>query len=266
MRRASVALAAVLLGPVSAAGSPTGRLSPAQLIKRIGFAQRPGARLPLDVPFTASDGRTVTLRGLLAGKPAILAPVYYECPMLCTLTLNGLVRCLRVLSLLPGRDFQVIAFSINPLETPGLARAKKETYLAIYRRPGTEGGWHFLVGRQASIDALAGAAGFKYVYDPASKQYAHAPGLIFVTPAGVVSRYMPGVEFDPEAVRLSIIDASAGRLGTIVDKAFLLCYCYDPATGRYNFVIMRALRILGILTIAGLAGGVAWLLRGERAA
>lgn len=256
-------VATILLALLPAQAASSGLRSPAELLTKVGFDQRPGAAMPLDVPLIDDQGAPTSLGRMLRGKPAVLAFVYYRCPMLCTLTLNGLVRALRVIALAPGRDFSVIALSIDPWETPGLAREKKRAYLDAYQRPQSADGWHFLVARRPAIDALAGAAGFNYVYDAPSKQYAHAPGLIVLTPQGRVSQYLPGIEFDAKALRLALVQASAGRLGTIVDRAILLCYQYDPATGRYSLAILQTLRLLGALTILVIAGGVAWLLRAD---
>ena len=185
-------------------------------------------------------------------RPVILLFVYYECPMLCTLELNGLLRNLRALTMTAGNEFDVVTVSIDPTETPALARVKKAGYLKKYGRPGSEPGWHFLTGTDPNVRRLADTVGFKYVYDPKSKQYAHPAGLVVVTPGGRLARYIYGVDFPANNLRWSLIEASAGKIGTPVDRLLLMCFHYDPSTGRYNFAVMSAVRASGVLTVVSL--------------
>jgi protein SCO1/2 len=222
------------------------------LLRKVAFAQNLDAQLPLDTPLVDESGRGVKVGDYFGKRPVILLFVYYECPMLCTLELNGLLRNLRALTMTAGREFEVVAVSIDPTETPSLARAKKAGYMKRYGRPGAEGGWHFLTGTDANVRRLADTVGFKYVYDPKSRQYAHPAGLVVVTPGGRLARYIYGVDFPANNLRWSLIDASAGKVGTPVDRLLLMCFHYDPSTGRYNFAVMSAVRLFGVATVAGL--------------
>jgi protein SCO1/2 len=229
-------------------GGPPAAEKPA-ILREVGIDQRLDERVPLDLPFRDEDGRDVRLGDYFGERPVLLALVYYECPMLCTQVLNGLVSALTVLSLSAGREFDVVAVSFDPAEGPGLAMAKKRSYLQRYERPGTEAGWHFLTGEQASIERLTRAVGFRYAYDRKRDQFAHGAAITVLTPSGVISRYFYGIEYAPRDVRLGIVEASANRVGSIADQILLLCYHYDPSTGRYGFVALTLVRIGGILTV-----------------
>jgi protein SCO1/2 len=231
---------------------PPPRNPSAGLLRAVRFDQNLDARVPLDLPFRDESGTAVRLGDLFRGRPVILTLVYFECPMLCTVELNALVRSLRPLALDVGRQFDIITVSINPAETPALAARKKAGYLARYGRAGAEPGWHFLTGDQASIAALTRAAGFHYAYDPASGQYAHPAGIVILTPGGKIARYFYGVDFPARDLRLGLIEASAGTIGSPVDHLLLYCFHYDPATGKYNVVVMGALRVFGLATVAAL--------------
>ncbi len=199
-------------------------------------------------------------------RPVILALVYYECPMLCTQVLNGLVSSLGILSFDAGREFDVVAVSFNPKEGPGLASQKKAAYLERYNRPQTANGWHFLTGTQASIDALTKAVGFRYAYDERIGQYAHGAGIELLTPQGVLAKYFYGIEFSTRDIRLGLIEASNERIGTPIDDVLLLCYHYDPATGAYGAAVLRLVRAGGIATVLAFAVFLTVSLRRERAA
>jgi protein SCO1/2 len=254
----AIAVSAAVAAPSaasSAATSPAPIAGPAgddrpKILKEVGIDQKLGAAVPLDLAFKDETGRDVRLRDYFGSKPVILTLNYYECPMLCTLTLNGLVSALRAVILEPGKDFNIVTVSINPKEGPALAKAKKESYVRTYAHEGADGAWHFLTGEQKSIEALAGAVGFRYTYDAEAGQYAHAAGIIVLTPDGHVSRYFYGVEFIPRDVRLGLVDASAGKIGTITDAILLFCYHYDPSTGKYTGAALTAMRLGGIVTIA----------------
>jgi len=232
------------------------------LLRKVAFAQNLNAQLPLDTPLVDESGRGVKIGDYFGKKPVILLFVYFECPMLCTLELNGLLRNLKVLSMTAGKEFEVVAVSIDPTETPALARAKKAGYLKRYGRPGAENGWHFLTGTGPDVRRLADTVGFRYVYDPRSKQYAHPAGLVVATPGGRLARYIYGVDFPASNLRWSLLDASAGKVGSPVDRLLLMCFHYDPSTGRYNFAVMTAVRAGGVATVAGL--GAFMLLTGRR--
>jgi protein SCO1/2 len=194
----------------------------------------------------------------------VLSVVYYECPMLCTLTLNGLVSALATLSFDVGREFEVVTVSFDPREGPELARAKKAAYLRRYERPGAAEGWHFLTGDEEALRAVTSSIGFRYAWDERTKQFAHPAGLVVLTPEGRISRYLYGVEYAPKDLRLALVESAAGRIGGAVDQVLLFCYEYDPETGRYGAVIMRLVRLGGVLTLAGLAGLIFVLRRSER--
>jgi protein SCO1 len=258
-------------GPASAQGfyrqtepTPASNDRP-DIIKDIDFEQRLDAQLPLEATFRDETGRTVQLHEYFHhDKPIVLALVYYECPMLCTQVLNGMVTSLKVLRATAGRDFDVVAISFNPKETAQLAFDKKRAYTDVYGRPGTEAGFHFLTGDPESIEKVTNAVGFKYKYDPRIQQYAHAAGLTVLTPEGRVSRYFYGIEFAPRDVQFGLMDASKLKIGTLTEKVTFLCYHYDPATGKYGLVVTRLIQAAGLLTIAAM--GAFWfvMLRRER--
>ena len=230
-------------------------------LQGIGIDQRLGAKVPLDLEFRDETGRAVRLQDYFADKPVILTLNYYQCPMLCTLVLNGLVSSLRTLNFSAGNEFTIVTVSINPRETPALAASKKASYLHDYGRPGAGAGWHFLTGDEAPIARLAEAAGFHYRYDPVSHQYAHAAGIMILTRDGRLARYFYGVEFAPRDLRLGLIEASEGKIGTLADQLLLFCFHYDPATGKYGTVALDFMRAAGVLTIVGLGLLIFMMLR-----
>jgi protein SCO1/2 len=224
------------------------------ILKQVDVTQRLDAPLPLDLTFRDEAGRTVALRDLFRkDRPVIIAPVYYECPMLCTQTLNSLTTALGVIKLNPGTDFEVVAVSFDPKEPFGLARDKKAAYMAKYKRPGTEGGFHFLTGDDTSVAPLMAALGFKYQYDPAIDQYAHAAMIAVITPDGHVSKYFMGIDFSARDLRFALVDASQGHIGSAVERALITwCYHYDPSTGTYGLLTIRLVQAGGIATVAGM--------------
>jgi protein SCO1/2 len=242
--------------------APPPRPATPGVLQEIGFDQKLGDQLPLDATFTDEAGRSVRIGDYFGKKPVVLSFAYYECPMLCTLSLNGLAGALEALSFVPGQEFEVLTVSFDPSETPALAAAKKKNYLARYSRSGAHAGWHFLTGTQASIEALTRAAGFRYVWDEASKQWAHPAGLLVATPEGRISHYLYGVEYAPKDLRLALVDAAGGGIGNAVDQVLLYCYQYDPQAGRYSASILNLVRIGGALTLLGLA---AFILTASRA-
>ncbi|HUH11803.1 MAG TPA: SCO family protein [Longimicrobiales bacterium] len=233
-------------------------------LREVGFDQRLGESLPLDVELRDENGRAVTLATYFKDRPVVLSVVYYECPMLCTLTLNGLVSALATLSFDVGREFEVVTVSFDPREGPELARAKKAAYLRRYERPGAAEGWHFLTGDEEALRAVTSSIGFRYAWDERTQQFAHPAGLVVLTPEGRISRYIYGVEYAPKDLRLALVESAAGRIGSAVDQVLLFCYEYDPETGRYGAVIMRLVRLGGVLTLAGLGGLIFVLRRSER--
>lgn len=243
------------------APAPSGQAS---ILAGVGFDQRLDVPLPLDLAFRDERGERVTLDEYFFERPVVLALVYYQCPMLCTQVLNGLTQSLAALEFDAGEEFDVLVVSFDPTETPDLAASKKAAYLRRYDRPGAEAGWHFLTGDRASIERLTETVGFRYRYDERSKQYAHASGAIVLTPEGRTSRYFYGIDFPTRDLRLGLVEASAGRIGSPVDQILLLCFHYDPATGRYGLAIHRVMRVACAVTVLGLAGFIALSLRRER--
>jgi protein SCO1/2 len=227
----------------------------------VGLDQRLGESVPLDLPFRDEAGQSVTLGRYFQGKPVVLVLAYYRCPMLCTQVLNGLVAAMRPLPFELGQDYQVVTVSFDPREGPELAAAKKASYRDSYGRPGVDEGWHFLTGDQPAIDRLARAVGFRYVYDPKQGQFAHASGVMVLTPQGRLVRYFYGINYPPRDLRLGLVEASEGRVGSPVDQLLLLCYHYDPATGTYSAAAMTFVRLGGLATV--LALGI-FLVRGWR--
>jgi protein SCO1/2 len=260
-----------LLLPAAASaqyGEPPPRPDPnvrTGILKNVGIDQRIGQQLPLDVTFHDETGRDVRLRAFFRDKPVVLALAYYDCPMLCTQVLNGMTGSLKTLSLDAGRDFDVVVVSIDPRDSHEMAAAKKDTYVRSYGRPQTAGGWHFLTGAETSIAPLAAALGFHYAYDANLQQYAHGAAIYVVTPKGIVSRYLLGIDFAPRDLRLSLVEASDNRLGSAVDQVLLLCYHYDPSTGRYSTAVLDSIRVGFILTVGAFLTFVFVSLRRERA-
>ena len=238
--------------------------SPAEVIQQVAFEQRINQPLPLQLTFRDEASRPVALGDYFGRRPVVLALVYYECPMLCTYVLDGLVRTLRPLSFNPGQDFDIVVVSFNPRETPALAAAKKENYLKSYGRPGTANGWHFLTGEAESIRGLTEAVGFRYLYDAGTAQYAHASGLVVVTPQGKLFRYFYGIDYPPRDLRLALVEASANKLGTVSDQLLLFCYHYDPTTGKYGLLITRVLQTLCLSTVFVLGVFLVRMFRRER--
>ena len=205
-------------------------------------------QLPLDCRSGTKPGESVKLGDYFGSKPVVLAFVYYECPMLCTQVLNGLVSALRVLDQTVGKEFDVVAISFDPRETPVMAAAKKAVYLDPYKRPSAEQGWHFLTGDEAAIRRADQGRRVQYVWDEATQQFAHASGIIVATPDGRLSRYFFGIEYPPRDLKFALMESSAGKIGSVVDQVLLYCYHYDPATGNYSFVAMNAVRLGGAVT------------------
>jgi protein SCO1/2 len=235
-----------------------------QALREIGFDQNIDQRVPLDATFRNEAGATVRLGDYFGVRPVVLVFAYYDCPMLCTQVINGLSSALGVMSLNPGRDFEIVTVSFNPHDTPASATAKKAVYLERYHRPGAAEGWHFLTGDQAQIDRLTKAAGFRYAWDAETKQFAHPSGVIVLTPDGRLSKYLFGIEYGPRDLRLGIVEASEGKVGTPVDALLLYCYHYDPMTGRYGLAIMRAIRMAGAATVLALGAFIVVMVRKEK--
>lgn len=245
-----LALSCLLLFPIPGRAQST----PSGVVKDVGFDQKLGDRLPLDLKFRDDSGRELRLGDLMGKKPIVLAPVYYQCPLLCNQLLTGLTRSLKPMSMTTGVDFDLVVYSIDPEDEPGIAHAKKAGYLERYGRPGAESGWHFLMGDQKSIDALSKAIGFRYTFNPKTKLFVHAAGILIVTPDGRIARYFYGVDFPTRELQGEITRAGSNKIGSPIGRLLLLCYDYDAATGKYTLSILRVIRVLGSATVLALFG------------
>jgi protein SCO1/2 len=234
------------------------------ILDKVGIDQRLNEQLPLQTTFHDESGRTVQLGEYFKDRPVVLALVYYTCPMLCSEVLNGLTSSLKMVQFTAGKEFDVVAISINPREGPADALKKRAGYIQRYHRPGSEVGWHFLTGDEPSIQAVAKAAGFRYTWDPSIQQYAHASGIMVLTPQGKLAQYYYGIEYSPRDLRLGLINASENKIGSLVDQLLLYCYHYDPATGKYSLAILRLVRVAGAATALGIGVLVIVLFRRER--
>lgn len=258
--RGLVVAACVLLLVSIAAGQGMGppavtpATPPPQILNNIEIEQKLNTPVPLDLAFKDENGQAVKLGDYFGKKPVVLALVYYDCPMLCTEVLNGMVSAFSVLKFDIGKEFEVVTVSFDAREKPELARAKKTTYLRRYGRPGAEQGWHFLTGEQPAIAALTKAVGFHYQWDTETQQFAHATALMVLTPQGRIAQYYYGVEYSPKDLRLGMVEASQGHIGTMVDQVLLYCYHYDPRTGKYGAIISRVVQIAGAITVVLLGG------------
>jgi len=260
----------LLLGLVALFGAPTARADNSQvlppLLQGIGIDQRLNEQVPLDLQFRDETGNTVTLGNYFGKKPVILSLVYYGCPMLCTMSENGLLHSLQEVSFSVGNQFDVLTVSFDPHDNAELAAAKKAVYVGLYGRKGAERGWHFLTGDEASIEQLTKAVGFRYRYDAQAKQYVHATGIMVLTPRGKIARYFYGIYYPSRDLRLGLVEASANKIGSPVDEVLLFCCRYDPATGKYGVIISRIIQISGLVTILSLAGLIVALSRSRQTA
>ena len=234
------------------------------MLRDVGIEQRLGQALPLDALFADELGRPVRLGQYFGRRPVILVLAYYNCPMLCTQVFNGLVSALRVVSFDAGTEFEVVAVSFDPRDKPRDAAAKKKAYVEEYRRPSAAAGWHFLTGGAASIDRVTRAAGFRYRYDESTGQFAHGAAVYVATPEGRLSRYFYGIEYGPRDLRLALVEASNGRVGSPVDQLLLFCYQYDPKLARYSAAILSIVRFGGVGAVVILSTFLAVMWRRDR--
>jgi protein SCO1 len=252
MKRILLLLTFLLTRLICAADIVTGTL-PDETLVQIRFDQKLSNQISADLTFRDETGKSVKIGDYFAGRPVILVLGYYQCPMLCSLTLNSLIEAMQDLKMDVGKQFDVINVSIDPKEMPALAAAKKNTYLKRYGRKGADAGWHFLTGDEAQIRKLADEAGFRYAYDPLSRQYAHPSGLVILTPEAKITHYIFGVTYSPNDLDADLRDAGAHRIGSPIQQFFLLCFHYSPITGKYGAAIMSVVRFSGLATLAGLA-------------
>ncbi len=253
----SAALAQITNAPDTRRAKPPG-------LEHVGIDQLLGEQVPLDLQFRDETGKTVKLADYFkSGKPVIVNLVYYQCPMLCGEVLQGMSAAVKVLKFTPGKEYEVVTVSIDPREGPDLAVAKKQSVMERLGRPGAEKGWHFLVGDQPNIDALAKSIGWHYQYDPKINQFAHAAGIVLVTPEGKIAQYYYGVEYSARDLRLGIIEASQNKVGSLADQVLLYCYHYDPRTGKYGAVVTNIVRLGGLVTVFLLGGFLIVMYRHE---
>jgi protein SCO1/2 len=233
-------------------------------LKEVTIEQKLNSQLPLDAPFRDENGNTVQLGTYFGKRPVVLALVYYECPMLCTQILNGMVRAAKVLTFTPGKDYDVVAISFDARETSKEAAAKKAVYMTDYGHPETAAGWHFLTGDLDSIKRVTDAVGFRYKWDAHTATFAHASAIYVLTPQGKLSKYFYGIEYSPKDMRLGLVEASQNKIGSAVDQILLFCYHFDPTSAKYTFIALDLLRVAGAATLLGLGGFVFVMLRRER--
>ncbi|HUB08104.1 MAG TPA: SCO family protein [Myxococcales bacterium] len=232
------------------------------VVQKVAIDERLGSSIPLDLPFRDATGKSVRLGDYFApGRPVVLALVYYHCPMLCSLLLQGMTRGLRDLGWAAGKDYEAVTVSVDPTETPALAAEKQGGYLQSLGAPDARAAWPFLVGPASSITALAEALGFRYGYDAATKTYAHGALLFVLSPSGRICRYLYGIEFSAKTFRLALLEAGEGKIGASLERIVLCCYHYDPASRRYGFYVYGFLRGGGALVLAllSLVMGRYWL-------
>jgi protein SCO1 len=258
---AALCVAAMALGAVPAHSQ---QASPPAILREVNIAQRLNEQIPSGIIFRDENGKAVHLGDYFGKKPIVLSLVYFDCPALCTEVLNGELRTMKAISLDLGKDFDAVTVSFEPKDTPALAKAKRDVYAGQYGRRWSAESWHFLTGEQPSIDALTQAAGFHYAYDSASRQYAHAAAILVLTPSGRIARYFYGVQYPARDVRLGLVEASEGKIGSPTDHALLYCYQYDPMTGRYGLIVMNVVRAAGLFTVLALGIFMFVMFRRER--
>jgi protein SCO1 len=237
---------------------------PPSILNGVGIAQHLNQQLPLGLGFKDDSGNAVRLGDYFGSRPAILALVYFRCPMLCSEELNGLTSALQMVKFVPGKDYDVIVVSIDPEEGPELAAQKKRSYLKRYGHPETANGWHFLTGTQANIDVLTRTVGFSYVRIPGPggvTQYAHASSIQIVTPEGKLAQYYMGVEYSPKDMLLGLNEASSDRIGSPVENILTYCYHYDPQTNTHSLIVARVVQLGGFLTLVLLGGFIVIMFR-----
>lgn len=248
--------------PVSAHDAQADARPPA--LREVAFDQRVNAPVPLQAEFQDEAGRSVRLGDYFGSRPVVLALVYHRCRDLCPLLLEGATRALRQTPFTPGREYSLVVVSFDPRDTPAIASAKKAELLQRSAAPGAAVGWHFLTGEAPAIRAVTEAVGFRYSYDAKADQFAHASGLVLLTPQGTIFRYMYGIEFPPEILRLGLVEASQNQMGSVVDQVLLFCYHYDPSTGTYTLAIMNVLRAAGLTTVGAMGAFIVLMRRRDR--
>ena len=253
---------AVVALPAHAHDPQTDSRPPA--LQEVAFDQRVNEPLPLETVFRDETGTSVRLGDYFGERPVLLVLAYHRCRVLCPLLLEGVTRALRGMSFTPGREYSLVVLSFDPRDTPAIAAAKKEDLLRRFGMPGAAGGWHFLTGEAPAIRTLTQAVGFRYTYDAKTDEYAHATGLVILTPQGKIFRYQYGIEFSPQVLRLGLVEASGNALGSPVDQVLLFCYHYDPSVGKYTLAIMNALRLAGLVTVGAMGAFIVRMWQRDR--
>ncbi len=264
MKRTVVPVLILVFAPWISVGRAQDKSSLPPVLREVRFDQRLNEQVPLDLVFQDETGKTVRLGDYFGSKPVILVLAYYRCPQLCTRVLNGLVQALMDISFDVGKEFTVLTVSFDPREKPDLAAAKKKTYLERYGRAGAEQGWHFLTGDEEPIKRLTDAVGFHYTYDAKHDQFAHASGIMILTPAGKISRYFYDISYSPRDLRLGLVEASANQIASPTDQILLFCFHYDPIEGKYGPAIINFIRLGGVLTVLSLGTFIGIMVRQER--
>jgi protein SCO1/2 len=265
-RRVTLALKLCFLslGLTAAGAAQENAAIPPPQLRGVGIDQRLDNQVPLNLKFRDESGQPVTLGSFFGKKPVVLSLVYYTCPMLCTMAENGLLNALRNVKFNIGKQYEVVTVSIDPTETPLMAMGKKAVYVGLYGRPEAKQGWHFLVGDEPNIRALAHSVGFNYNYIPETKQIAHATGMIVLTPQGKVSRYFYGIQYPARDIRLALVEASSEKIGNPVDAIMLYCCQYDPHTGKYGMILAHVMKVAGAITLLCMGTLILALSRGGR--
>jgi protein SCO1/2 len=252
-------------GPGLAERTPQpGALNAQKISEQVGFEQRLGETLPLDLPFRDETGKAVRLGDYFGSRPVLLAFVYFRCPVLCPQIIIGTAAAMKGVGYEPGQELEIVFVSFDPEDTPALAAEKKSSAVERYGKQGSAAGWHFLTGDAASIQRLTASAGFRYAYDPTIDQFAHASGVVVATPDGRLARYLYGVEYAPKDLKLALFEAGEGRIGGLAEKLMLLCFDYDAALGKYTVATLFAIKVGGAITLAVLIFSMIWMLRSER--
>lgn len=261
----AVAETGMFTGPGLAERTPQpGALNAQKISEQVGFEQRLGETLPLDLPFRDETGKAVRLGDYFGSRPVLLAFVYFRCPVLCPQIIIGTAAAMKGVGYEPGQELEIVFVSFDPEDTPALAAEKKSSAVERYGKQGSAAGWHFLTGDAASIQRLTASAGFRYAYDPTIDQFAHASGVVVATPDGRLARYLYGVEYAPKDLKLALFEAGEGRIGGLAEKLMLLCFDYDAALGKYTVATLFAIKVGGAITLAVLIFSMIWMLRSER--
>jgi len=264
LRRLTLVIAMALPNVASADAARPLSNPQSQILREVNFQQQLDNQVPLDRRFVDEQGNQIELGDLFGQRPVLLVFAYYRCPMLCNQVLNGVLTCTNALNFVAGEDFEIVVISFDPADSPAVARAKRDTYTKRYLHKEGRDGWHFLTGKRDDIAAVADAAGFRFVYDAKTDQFAHASGIMIATANGRLAQYFYGIDYPTRDLRLALVEASQGKIGTLVDQVLLTCFHYDAITGRYGLAVMRLVQGGGILTVILVGGFILRSLRKER--